>query len=207
VKTASRQAPEAAQPEPGTRGRVLRVAREMITARGNAAISLVDVAARAGVSRQTLYLLFGNRAGLLVAMVDDIDDHSDAPRRLAELRERLGARDAFEPYLRTWFEYLPVVFPVARALAAAATSGDEDARVALGSRMQKLRAGFLQLTKGLRAAGLLRDGWTPQTAADWMFSVTHVDTWHHLVVEAGWKPAAVVDRAVTALRDTLIRRD
>ena len=65
---------------------MLQLARDMIAERGNAAISLVDVAARAGLSRQTLYLLFGSRSGLLLAMVDHIDQANEAPRRLAVLR-------------------------------------------------------------------------------------------------------------------------
>jgi AcrR family transcriptional regulator len=191
-------------PAPGTRERVLQVARQMIASRGNAAISLVELAAEAGLSRQTLYLLFGSRAGLLLAMVDHMDESSAAPATLAGLRQNLPATEAFEPYVRGWFEYLPVVLPVARALSAAATSGDADARSAWDSRMRLLRGGFLQLTRGLRAADRLREGWTPEAAADWMFTLTHVDTWQHLVVDGGWKPAVAIDRIVANLRDTLV---
>jgi AcrR family transcriptional regulator len=197
-------APPAAT-EPGTRERVLQLTRAMIAKRGNAAISLVDVAAEAGLSRQALYLLFGSRSGLLLALVDHLDDASEVPRRLAALRQDLPAADAFEPYLRAWFDYLPAVLPVARALLAAAASGDADARRAWDSRMQKLRGGFLQLAKGLKAAGLLRDGWTAEAAADWIFTQTHVDVWQHLVVESGWKPQTAVARIVGGLRDTLLR--
>ncbi len=194
----------AAAPEPGTRERVLQVARAMIASRGNAAISLVDVAAEAGLSRQALYLLFGSRSGLLLAVVDQLDDTSAVPSRLAALRQGLPAGDSFEPYLRTWFEYIPVVLPVARALLAAAATGDADAHRAWDSRMQKLRGGYLQLAKGLKSAGLLRSGWTPEAAADWIFALTHVDVWQHLVVESGWKPQAAVARIVGSLRETLI---
>jgi AcrR family transcriptional regulator len=184
---------------------VLQVTRAMIAKRGNAAISLVDVAAEAGLSRQALYLLFGSRSGLLLALVDQLDDASEVPRRLAALRQDLPAAEAFEPYLRAWFDYLPVVLPVARALLAAATTGDADARRAWDSRMQKLRGGFLQLAKGLKAAGLLRDGWTAEAAADWIFTQSHVDVWQHLVVESSWKPQTAVARIVGGLRDTLLR--
>jgi AcrR family transcriptional regulator len=124
--------------------------------------------------------------------------------RLARARETMTPREAFEPYLRAWFEYLPQVFPVARALAAAIDSGDLDAHAAWESRAKKLRAGFLQMTRALHEAGVLRSGWTPATAADWMFNLTHVDTWQHLVVEAQWKPKEAVDRIVATLRETLL---
>lgn len=191
--------------EPGTRERVLQLTRAMIAKRGNAAISLVEVAAEAGLSRQALYLLFGSRSGLLLALVDHLDDAHEAPRRLAALRQELPAAEAFEPYLRVWFEYLPVVLPVARVLLAASATGDTDARRAWDSRMQKLRGGFVQLAKGLKASGVLREGWTAEAAADWIFAQTHVDTWQHLVVESGWKPQTAVARIVSGLRDTLIK--
>jgi AcrR family transcriptional regulator len=192
-------------PPTDTRERILQVAREMIAKRGNAAISLVDVAQQAGVSRQTLYLLFGSRAGLLLALVDQIDRGSGVPRQLAHLRESLPARQALTPYVRAWLDYLPIVFPVARALSAAATTGDADAHAAWESRMKLLRAGLVQITQGLHATGDLRDGWTPATAAEWIFSLTHVDMWQHLVVESKWKPAAMMERIMATLHATLLR--
>lgn len=192
-------------PAAGTRERILQVAGALIAEHGDATITLVDVAARAGVSRQTLYLLFGSRAGLLLALVEQIDATSLGPRQLAALRQSLPARQAFEPYVRAWFDYLQLVFPIARALSAAATGGDADARVAWDSRMRRLRGGFEQLTQGLHASGALRAGWTPATAADWMFGLTHVDLWQHLVVEAGWPPAAAIEHIVNTLRAGLVR--
>lgn len=200
-----RPAPAAAEaPAADTRGRILQTAWAMIAARGNAAISLVEVAREAGVSRQTLYLLFGSRAGLLMAMVDHMDERSAAAPRLAGARQALSPRDAFEPYVRAWFDYLPQVFPVARALAAAATMGDGEAQAAWESRMKLLRGGFLQVTRALHDAGALRAGWTPAAAADWLFNLTHVDTWQHLVVEGRWKPRDAIDRVVATLRETLL---
>lgn len=191
------------EPAPDTRGRILQVALDMVREQGNAAISLSGVAIRAGLSRQTLYLLFRSRAGLLMAMVDHLDETDGAPARLAALRQAGG--DDFEPYVRAWLDYLPRVLPVARALSAAATSGDVDAAEAWQSRMRKLRAGFAQVARGLHGSGRLRPDWTPAAAADWMVALTHVDLWQQLVVDAGWKPAAHVERIVSTLRTTLLR--
>lgn len=58
---------------------VLDGMRELLTERDWAKITLGDVAARAGVSRQTLYNEFGSRAGLAQAyalrLADDLVDH------------------------------------------------------------------------------------------------------------------------------------
>ncbi len=195
---------QAAAPPLDTRSRILEFAWARIAAQGNAAISLVDLAREAEVSRQTLYMLFGSRAGLLLAMVDYRDAQSAVVLRMARARERMTPREAFEPYLRAWFEYLPQVLPVARALASEIDAGDLDAHAAWDSRMKKLRGGFLQMTRALHDAGALRAGWTPAAAADWMFSLTHVDTWQHLVVEAHWKPKEAIDRIIATLRETLL---
>jgi AcrR family transcriptional regulator len=203
-KAAKSRPAGAATPPLDTRNRLLQLAWDRIAVQGHAAISLVDLAREAGVSRQTLYVLFGSRAGLLLAMVEYRDTQSAAVPRLARAREAMTTRGAFEPYLRAWFEYLPQVFPVARALAAAANLADGDAQAAWESRMKLLRGGFLEMTRTLDDAGALRPGWTPATAADWMFAMTHVDTWQHLVVEAKWKPKDAVDRIVATLRETLL---
>ena len=58
--------------DPATRRRILQAAWELLEQRG-AGVRLVDVADRAGVSRQAVYLHFGDRSGLLVALVDFID--------------------------------------------------------------------------------------------------------------------------------------
>lgn len=190
-----------------TRGRILELAWSLIAAQGHAGLSLVDLAREAGVSRQTLYLLFGSRAGLLLAMVDHRDARSSAIPKLIRTRETLPPRQAFEPYLRAWFEYLPEVFPVARVLAGSADIGDADAQAAWQSRMQRLRGGYLMMTRALQEAGALRAPWTPAAAADWMYSLTHVDTWHHLVVEAQWPPQQAIDHLVATLCGTLLARD
>lgn len=204
MATARKTRAAAAEPAPDTRSRILQLAWDLIAARGAATISLVELAQEAGVSRQTLYLLFGSRAGLLLAMVDHMDERSNVVPRLVQARTAMAPREAFEPYVRVWFEYLPQVFPVARALVAAAAAGDAEAQAAWDSRAKLLRGGFLQMTRALHDAGALRAGWTPQAAADWLFSLTHVDTWQHLVVEGRWKPKDAVDRIVATLRDTLL---
>jgi len=201
------KAPAAAAAPPaapaGTRERVLQAALALIGERGHANFSLVELAAETGLSRQTLYLLFGTRAGLLMALVDHLDANSSGPARLTSLRVQ-GTRQ-FETYVRAWFDYLPVVLPVARALAAAGATGDEDARAAWQSRLAKLHHGFTQMARALQAEGRLRPGWTVAQAADWTLALTHVDLWQHLVVEAGWKPADHVERVVATLRQTLLK--
>ena len=180
------------------RTRVLETAWKMIAERRDAAITLVDVARVANVSRQTVYVNFGNRAGLLQAMVEHRDATSPELQRLKTARPGAVPEEALAAVVRAWFAYIPVVFKVARALSAAGES-DADARAAIESRWQHLRNGYLAIASGLQQSGKLAPGWTPDAAADWCYHLTHIDTWQHLVVEHGWSVDSVVERTVDAI--------
>jgi AcrR family transcriptional regulator len=186
------------------RTRILETAWEMIEALGNVSLTLVDVAQRAGVSRQTVYVNFNNRVGLLSAMVEHKDSTSPQVARLKLVPQDAPAELRLAHVVRNWFEYLPVVFPVARALTLA-SDGDSDAQAAIQSRWQMLRGGFLALMQSVQREGRLAGGWTPETAADWMYHLTHIDTWHHLVAELQWLPQDVIDRTIESLQMTLLR--
>ncbi|MCB0952277.1 MAG: helix-turn-helix transcriptional regulator, partial [Microthrixaceae bacterium] len=70
--------------DPETRNRILEAAWSLLAEHG-AQIKLADVAARASVSRQALYLHFGDRAGLLVALVNHMDESLDLGESLVEV--------------------------------------------------------------------------------------------------------------------------
>lgn len=167
-------------------------------------MTLQEIAREAGVSRQTVYVNFGSRAGLLLAMVEHRDATSPELGRLKRSRADQPVEDVLEAVVRNWFRYVPVVFKVAYALQAAA-SGDEDARQALESRMQLLRDGLSAVMRRLESGGRLAPGWSVDSAADWCYHLVHLDTWQHLVVERHWKPADVVQRTLATLQAVLIR--
>ena len=182
--------------------RVLETAWEMISEQSDASISLVDVAKRAGVSRQTVYVNFGSRAGLLNAMVEYKQETAPELVRLKTGRPSAIPEKALADFVKAWFAGIPVVFKVARALTAAGET-DLDARAAIESRWQLLRAGCLATATALHQAGKLAPQWTPDTAADWFYHLIHVDTWQHLVIERGWPAAKVVDQTIETLIKTL----
>jgi AcrR family transcriptional regulator len=53
--------------------RILRAAEELIADRGLEQIRMEDIAARAGVAKGTVFQRFGNRAGLAVALLDELE--------------------------------------------------------------------------------------------------------------------------------------
>jgi AcrR family transcriptional regulator len=171
-----------------TRDRLLDAAWEESTTHGVAELTLAAVARRAGVSRQAVYLHFGNRATLLVDMAARIDHTSGFRRQLAATR-RLPAREGLRRLLRAWFDYIPTILPVHLALEAAWLTGGDGA-AAYRDRMEDWRAGIEIAVQRLEHEGALADGWSPKTATDWVWAQVHPTHYHHLTGERGWSPAA-----------------
>jgi AcrR family transcriptional regulator len=77
-----------------TRARILRAARELLTARaGGEGFSVDAVARRAGVARMTVYHQFGSRGGLLEALFDSFAAGGELPANLAAAFRRPDALD------------------------------------------------------------------------------------------------------------------
>ncbi len=69
-----------------TRLDILRAARRLFAERGYAATSMADVGAEAEVAVQTIYAGFRSKRGLVMALVDLIDQEADVSSVGAELR-------------------------------------------------------------------------------------------------------------------------
>jgi AcrR family transcriptional regulator len=188
---------------PDSRERILEAAWRLVTRSGVAAATLAEIAAAAGVSRQLVYLHFGSRGGVLVAMVR----HRDATRRVADelaaIFDLPSAERSLAGFLRWWCGYIPEILPVARALEAASVS-DEAAAAAWQDRMAALLRGARRITERLDQAGRLAEGWDPQSAAEWCWAQMHVSNWQHLVVERGWSERKYTERLVRSVRATLV---
>jgi AcrR family transcriptional regulator len=180
-----------------TRARILDTAWGLVRERGIGAVTVADIAAATGVSRQLLYVHFENRAGLLVAMARRHDVGSGFAGRAAEARA-LPPVAALERLLRLWFAYIPEILPVARALEAAATNGDEGG-VAWRDRMGDLRELFAAAVERVERDGRLAAGWTVPSATDWVWARAQPATFQHLVVDRAWPADDYTERAVRSI--------
>jgi AcrR family transcriptional regulator len=81
--------------DPETRRRILDAANALIESRPGATISMSEVAARAGVSRQALYLHFRDRTALFVEVSRVADEANRTPRRQGRIDDAATARAAF----------------------------------------------------------------------------------------------------------------
>ena len=185
-----------------SRARILDTAWGLVRERGIDAVTVADIAAATGVSRQLLYVHFENRAGLLKAMARRHDVRSGFAGRAAETGS-LPPVAALERLLRLWFAYLPEILPVARALEAAAVNGDEGG-LAWRDRMDDLRELFAAAVDRVAGDGRLAAGWTRASATDWVWARAQPSTFAHLVVDRAWPAADYTQRAVRSILSEVV---
>jgi AcrR family transcriptional regulator len=162
---------------------MLEVTQELLEERGPG-LRLQEVAERAGVSRQAIHLHFGDRQGLILALVRQMDETLE----LAELLERVYAaedgRQLLERAMRLNTEFWAKVAPVASVLAG--SQQDDALREAWRDRMTFRRQAFRRMTEQLDQLGELAPSWDVDDASDLLFAVTHFDSWRELTGELGW---------------------
>ena len=100
--------------------------------------------------------------------------------------------------LREWCDYIPEIMPVARALEAAEITGDEGG-AAWRDRMEDLREAFRIAVERIAGDGRLAQGWSVETATDWVWARSHLTTWQHLVSERRWSPDDYKERSTRSI--------
>ena len=189
--------------ESAVRARILKEAWAMIEAGRLGHLTMAAVAAAAGVSRQTVYVQFGTRAGLLVQMVRERDAAN--PRRelvaaAIALADPVEALVALTRALSGWGQD---IHPIAQALYAAALT-DEAARAAWEDRMGHLHEFTEQAVRRLADAGVLARGWDATLASDWLAAQLNPLGWVLLVEDSGWAQDLYEERVATIARAVLV---
>lgn len=186
----------------GTRSRILGATRELVTERA-ARFTLADVAERASVSRQSVYLHFGDRSGLLIALVQHMDATLDLAGSLARVHAAPDGASLLEAAMRLNTAFWAQVLPVARVLEAG-RHGDEALDAAWRDRMRLRRSTFRAMIETLDRAGELDEAWSIDDAADTLYAVAHFDTWRELVGDLGWSDERYVESMTRVLRRALL---
>lgn len=187
---------------PETRRRILDATWELVTERG-ARLKLSDVAARASVSRQALYLHFGDRAGLLIGLVQHMDETLDLADAITAVHEAPDGPTLLEAAMRLNTTFWAQVLPVAQVLEATQHE-DEALGAAWRDRMQFRHATFRAMIETLAERRELAAGWTVDDAAAILYAVAHFDTWRELVVELGWSDDRYVASTARLLQRALL---
>jgi len=185
-----------------TRESILDAAARVVRKRGTG-VTLEGVADEAGVSRQTVYVHFGSRTGLLIAMVQHMDESGMLHALLQRVFDAQTALEALDAVANVHAEYHPVAYPVARVLMAG--RHDDDAiKAAWEERMASRRNLYREVVERLQGDGLLLRSWDIETATDVLWSLTSWQLWEELVVGRGWSKADYLRHMRTLLRRVLV---
>lgn len=168
-----------------TRIQILNAARALLEGPRGASVGLEEVAKAAGVSRQSVYLYFGSRAGLLLDLVQHIDDTEGLEELAASVWQASTGAEALDALATLVAVYSPRIYGAARAVLAA-RSTDEAVAAAWDDRTALRRENSRLLVKRLSEEGSLADRWDVDSAADALSSLTSIHLWESLVVECEW---------------------
>lgn len=187
-----------------TRASILEAAWDLMAEQRRLDAGMAEIAAAAGVSRQTLFLAFGNRAGVLVAMARHQDTRGDHVPRLRQIAATGADVAALHAFVDAWLDYLPIVYPVAIQLETGSLS-DADANAAWQDRIfsQGVRVGLDRIIGQIAARGGLQPDQDPSSLADLCLTLIVPSAWRYLVVERGWKAEAFA-RSRHLLLDALL---
>ncbi|HEX9866520.1 MAG TPA: TetR/AcrR family transcriptional regulator [Acidimicrobiia bacterium] len=188
--------------DPETRHRILRATWELIE-EGGSGITLVDAADRAGVSRQTVYLHFGDRAGVLLALVQYMPETLGFREQLAHVFDAPTGAEMIERAVKLHSTYTSKIDSVAQVLEAAQYQ-DEDLGAAWRDRMDATRAAHRAIIQRVADEGQLADGWTVDTAGDLFYTVTMNGPWRELTRELGWTPEQYAENITRLLRRSFL---
>ena len=187
-----------------TREHILQVSRDLIASQ-TTDFKLTEVAARAGVSRQSLYLHFRDRTGLLLALVRHMDETLDLDSRLAHVRAAPDGTTLLERAMRLNAGFWSEVLPVARILEAA-QNDDPALGSAWRDRMAFRQQAFSAMIAQIEDMGELAGDWTIDDAAALLYATAHFDTWRELTQHLGWTEERYVSEMTRLLCRALLDR-
>jgi AcrR family transcriptional regulator len=183
--------------DPATRKRILDAARALLERRPGAVVSMGEVAAEAGVSRQALYLHFRDRAALYVEVSRQVDADERAPHQDG-VDDAPDARAALLAAVELQAQLKPRIHGIATALDTLRRS-DAAAEAAWQEREAERLARCVAVMRRAGQEGLLAEDWTPERAGEVLWAMTSQRVWEDLVVVRGWSTGRYVRDILAAL--------
>jgi AcrR family transcriptional regulator len=186
----------------------VQAAHELFLEHGFAATTMPHVASAAGVSVQSVYKGFGNKARLAKAVFDVAMAGDDQPVPMLQRTALARVRDEPDPYakLRHYGEFLTEVarrhVPVQLVIRDAAATDPEARTVWVELQTERLK-GMTIFARALHDDGHLRPGISTNEARDVLWTYNSAELFQLLVLERGWTPKRygqwVADALIAAL--------
>jgi AcrR family transcriptional regulator len=183
-----------------TRADILQAARRLFAERGYAATSVNDIAEEASVALQTIYARLGSKRGIVMALLELIDEEAGVPEAAAAIATGSTPEDVLRTQNRLTRDLQERCGDIVGALiAAAALEPEVEQVVAEGLRRHRHGARFT--IDRITELGGLRHDLPPDHAIALLSAATAHDAWYELVHahKFSW------DEAEQTLNDALTR--
>lgn len=174
-----------------TRRQIVEAARNLFIARGYAGATIEAIAQEAGVAPETVYAAFGNKRAILAKLIDVSLVGDDRPIPLfdregpqAVVRET-DQRRQIELFVDDIYEIMSRMAPLFDLMRVAAKTEPDIAAMfqnMLDGRVQ----GMMFFVRALMKNGPLRDGLTPEAAAETVWALTSGEVFILLNVNRSW---------------------
>jgi AcrR family transcriptional regulator len=188
-----------------TRKRILEATWRLMEQHKGQGVAMGDIAKRAGISRQALYLHFKTRTELMVATVQYVDGVKNLDERLNQLNASGSGVELLERYIETWGNYIPEVYSLAKALLNT-RENDEAAAVAWSGCMTTLRDICRQVIESMDNEGTLDHEWNQDEAVEMLWTTVSIHSWEQLTIECGWSTMKYIDRMKVLLLNALVSK-
>lgn len=192
--------------EPRRRG-ILEAAYMVLVERGYSGASTLEIARRARVSKRELYAEFGNKAGILRALIATTSSRMRLPLADVEIRDRESLTAALEAYGRAALSELtgPAVIATNRLAIAEAGRSSEMGRILEQDGREPNRKALVELMAKAQAAGVLTSS-DPKQPSTEFFSLLTGDLIVRLLLGVTPRPGAqeIARRAEAATTAVLV---
>jgi len=186
-----------------TRTRILSATLELLEAARGKPVRMTDIAKRAGISRQAVYLHFLTRAELLIEATFYLDKTKGADERLAASRAAQTGVERLAAFVEAWGNYIPEIYGPGKALLAMKDT-DDAAAAAWNQRMQDMREGCEAAINALAKDKTLSPDYAPDHATDLLWMMLSVRNWEHLTIDCGWSQKEYIKRLKSLAQRTFV---
>jgi AcrR family transcriptional regulator len=183
-----------------TRGEILIAARRLFAQRGYAATSINDIADEADVAVQTIYARLGSKRGMLIALIDLIDQEAGVELLVAQVLSASTPSKALSAGVRLTRVFQERCGDIIGALFSAAGAEPELADAVAEGQRRHREGARITVDRILHLDGL-RDHVQPERAQALFALSTSHEAWRELIqsYKLDW------DDAETWLTDALAR--
>jgi AcrR family transcriptional regulator len=187
-----------------TRRRILDALEQRLRAAPTSPVSVEEVARRAGVSRSTVYLVFGSRAGLFDALTTELWERAGLAR-LTEAVAHPDAREHLRGGIRAGVQIFAAIRDVAVALFSMSALDPDSVGGSIRRKEANRAGGMRYVAQRLADQHLLRPDVTAEQAADLLWMLTSFASFDALYTDRRMPADNVADLLIDTAERSLCR--